>query len=79
MTIPLIGTFSVSGFANAWLLLFFVVIVALVAIYAMALRKRRRHVLRFANFELLQQVSQRRPPTAGDMCPRRCSWRRSRC
>jgi Ca-activated chloride channel family protein len=61
MTIPLLGTFSLSGFSSAWLLLFFLVIVALVAMYAMVLRKRRRHVLRFANFDLLQQVSP--PPT----------------
>jgi Ca-activated chloride channel homolog len=65
VTLPLLGTFSVSGFANAWFLLFFVVVVAMLAAYVVAQRARRRRVLRFANLELLQSVA---PP------PRR-SWR----
>ena len=66
MTMPLLGTFSVSGF-HPWLLLFFVVIavLALLAAYVVAQRARRRRVLRFANLDLLAAVS---PP------PRR-RWR----
>jgi Ca-activated chloride channel family protein len=65
MTVPLLGTLSVSGFANAWFLLFFVAIAAMAAIYAVALRARRRRVLRFANLELLQSVAR----------PKRRRWR----
>jgi Ca-activated chloride channel family protein len=57
MTVPLLGTLSVSGFANAWFLLFFVAIAAMTAIYPVVLRARRRRVLRFANLELLQSVA----------------------
>jgi len=54
MTVPLLGPVSVSGFANAWFLLFFVVVAVMLALYAVAQRARRRRVLRFANLELLQ-------------------------
>ena len=57
MTVPVLGTLSVSGFANAWFLLFFAAIAAMAAVYAVALRARRRRVLRFANLELLQSVA----------------------
>lgn len=57
MTIPLLGTLSLTGFSSAWFLLLFVAIAALIAMYVLILRRRRRRVLRFANFELLQQVS----------------------
>jgi Ca-activated chloride channel family protein len=57
MTVPLLGTLSVSGFANAWFLLFFVAIAAMTAIYPVVSRARRRRVLRFANLELLQSVA----------------------
>lgn len=65
MTVPLLGTLAVSGFSNAWFLLFFFVVVTLLAAYVLALRARRRKVLRFANLDLLQAVA---PP------PRR-RWR----
>jgi Ca-activated chloride channel family protein len=57
MTMPLLGTLSVSGFANGWFFLFLVVVVAMLAMYVVAQRARRRRVLRFANLELLQAVS----------------------
>jgi Ca-activated chloride channel family protein len=57
MTVPLLGTLSVSGFANGWFFLFLVVVVAMLAMYVVAQRARRRRVLRFANLELLQAVS----------------------
>ncbi len=57
MTIPLLGTLSLTGLSSAWFLLLFVAIAALVAMYVLILRRRHRRVLRFANFELLQQVS----------------------
>ena len=57
MTVPLLGTLSVSGFANAWFLLVFIAIAVMTAIYVVALRARRRRVLRFANLELLQSVA----------------------
>lgn len=61
MTVPLLGTLAVSGFANAWFFLFLVVVAGMVAAYVVAQRARRRRVLRFANFEVLQAVSRRRP------------------
>jgi Ca-activated chloride channel family protein len=60
MTVPLLGPLSASGFADGWFFLFLVVLVAMVAMYVVAQRARRRRVLRFANLELLQSVSQ--PP-----------------
>ena len=57
MTVPLLGTLSVSGFANAWFLLVFIAIAVMTAIYVVALRARRRRVLRFANLELLQSIA----------------------
>src|SRR6476469_453236 len=57
MTVPLLGTLAVSGFANAWFFVFLVVVVAMLAAYVLAQRARRRRVLRFANLELLQSVA----------------------
>ena len=57
MTVPLLGTLSVSGFANAWFLLVLIAIAVMTAIYVVALRARRRRVLRFANLELLQSIA----------------------
>ena len=65
MTIPLLGTLSVSGFANAWFLLFFVAVAVMLAAYVVAQRARRRRVMRFANLDLLQSVAR----------PRRRRWR----
>lgn len=61
MTVPLLGTLGVSGFANAWFFLFLVVVVAMLLMYVVAQRARKRRVLRFANLELLQAVSRPRP------------------
>ena len=61
MTVPLLGTLGVTGFANAWFFLFLVVVVVLVLMYVVAQRARKRRVLRFANLELLQAVSRPRP------------------
>jgi Ca-activated chloride channel family protein len=58
--IPLLGTLAVSGFSNAWFLLFFVVVAVLLAAYVLAQRARRRKVLRFANLDLLETVA---PPS----------------
>jgi Ca-activated chloride channel family protein len=65
MTIPLLGTLSVSGFANAWFLLFFVAVAVMAVAYVVAQRARRRRVMRFANLDLLQSVAR----------PRRRRWR----
>jgi Ca-activated chloride channel family protein len=61
VTVPLLGTLAVSGFANAWFLLFFVVVAAMLGMYLVAQRARSRKVLRFANLDLLQAVARRRP------------------
>jgi Ca-activated chloride channel family protein len=53
----LLGPLSVSGFANAWFLLFFVVVAVILAMYVVVQRARRRRVLRFANLELLESVA----------------------
>jgi Ca-activated chloride channel family protein len=65
MTLPPLGTLSVSGFANAWFLLFYGAIAAMLAGYVVAQRARRRRVMRFANLDLLQAVAP----------PRRRRWR----
>ncbi|AGB20940.1 Mg-chelatase subunit ChlD [Mycobacterium sp. JS623] len=65
MTIPVLGTLSVSGFTNAWFLLFFLAVAVMAAAYVVAQRARRRRVMRFANLDLLQSVVR----------PRRRRWR----
>lgn len=54
------GPLTLSGFANGWFFLYGVVIAALVAFYVLAVRARRRRVLRFANMELLDSVAPKR-------------------
>jgi Ca-activated chloride channel family protein len=61
ISVPLLGTLSVSGFANAWLLLLLVAVAVMLAAYVVAQRARRRRVMRFANLDLLQSVAQPRP------------------
>jgi Ca-activated chloride channel homolog len=46
-----------SGFANAWFFLYFLVILAVVVLYVVYLRIRRRRVMRFANMEVLERVA----------------------
>jgi Ca-activated chloride channel homolog len=65
VTVPLLGTLSVSGFSNPWFLLAFVAVALMLAAYVLAQRARRRRVMRFANLDLLQSVAR----------PRRRRWR----
>ncbi|AFM15357.1 Mg-chelatase subunit ChlD [Mycolicibacterium chubuense NBB4] len=57
MTLPLLGAFSVRDFAHPWFFLALAVVLGMLATYVVAQRRRRRRVLRFANFELLAAVS----------------------
>ncbi len=52
---------SLSQFASPWWLLFLAVVVALAAGYVVIQRRRQKHVLRFANMELLEKVAPNRP------------------
>lgn len=61
MTLPLLGSMSLSGFEHPWFFLFFLVIAALVVLYVMVQRAREKRVLRFANMELLETVAPKRP------------------
>jgi Ca-activated chloride channel family protein len=60
MNLPLVGPLTMSGFANAWLFLYLLVIAAVVVLYVIAVRARRRRVMRFANMELLERVAPER-------------------
>ena len=60
MNVPLLGPLTLSGFANAWFFLYALVIAAMVALYVLAVRARRRRVLRFANMGLLESVAPKR-------------------
>jgi Ca-activated chloride channel homolog len=62
VNLPFIGLLTLSGFANSWLFLYLLVVVAVVALYIIVLRARRKRVMRFANMELLERVA---PPQAG--------------
>jgi Ca-activated chloride channel homolog len=63
MNLPLIGPLTISGFEHKWYFLFLLVILGLVALYAVAQIARRRRVLRFANTELLRRREEvLRPP-----------------
>jgi Ca-activated chloride channel homolog len=61
MTLPLLGPMSVTGFAHPWFLLFFLVVLALIAGYLLVQVARQKRVLRFANMELLESVAPKRP------------------
>ena len=66
MTVPVAGLLAVSGFANAWFFLYLLVVAALIGMYVVVMRLRRKRVMRFANMELLERVA---PPRA------RTRWR----
>ncbi|HZQ31972.1 MAG TPA: VWA domain-containing protein [Mycobacterium sp.] len=57
MTVPLLGPLALTDFAHAWYWLFALVPVALLVGYVVMQMRRRRHVLRFANMEVLEQVA----------------------
>jgi Ca-activated chloride channel family protein len=61
MTLPLLGPMSLSGFEHPWFFLFFLVVVALIALYIVVQRSRQKRILRFANMELLESVAPKRP------------------
>lgn len=52
---------SLSQFASPWWLIFALVVLGLGAVYLVAQRRRRRHMLRFSNLELLESVAPERP------------------
>jgi Ca-activated chloride channel family protein len=57
MTVPLLGPLTLSEFAHPWYFLFALAPIALLVIYILMQFRRRRHVLRFANMELLEHVA----------------------
>ena len=60
MNVPLIGTLTLSGFANGWFFLYILVILAVIGVYFVVQRARRKRVIRFANMDLLERVAPRR-------------------
>jgi Ca-activated chloride channel homolog len=62
MTIPLLGPVSLTGFQHIWwLVLFVVVVLGLIGLYAFAQAARRKRLQQFANAELLDSVAPKRP------------------
>jgi Ca-activated chloride channel homolog len=62
MTLPLLGPTAVSGFQHPWwFVLFGLVVLGLIGLYAAAQIARRRRLQRFANTELLDSVAPKRP------------------
>lgn len=62
MDIPLLGPVSVTGFTHIWWFLFFLIgVLVLVGVYFSVQRARRRRLQQFANSELLDSVSPKRP------------------
>ncbi|MCT7659822.1 VWA domain-containing protein [Mycobacterium deserti] len=62
MTLPLLGPVSLTGFQHIWwFVLFLVVVAGLVGFYLVVQRSRRRRLQQFANTELLDSVSSKRP------------------
>jgi Ca-activated chloride channel homolog len=57
MTLPLLGPLSLSGFQDAWLFLFLLVVLLLVGLYVAVHFTRRRRFLRFANMDVLEGVA----------------------
>jgi Ca-activated chloride channel homolog len=61
MTLPLLGSMSLSGFEHSWFFLFLLVVVGLAALYIVMQVARQRRMLRFANMDLLESVAPQRP------------------
>src|ERR1700737_4952974 len=61
MDMPLIGPLSLSGFADGWFFLYLAVILAVIGVYIVVVLARRKHVLRFANMELLEKIAPKQP------------------
>src|ERR1700730_19419450 len=61
MNMPLIGPLSLSGFADGWFFLYLAVILAVIGVYTVVVLARRKHVLRFANMELLEKIAPKQP------------------
>src|SRR6478752_822020 len=60
MTVPVLGPVSMTGFQHGWFFLYALVCIAALAGYVAVQVARRRHVLRFANMDLLIRVAPRR-------------------
>ena len=56
MTVPMLGTLTVSGFVHKWYFLFLLVVLGLVGLYVGVQLSRHKRMLRFANMELLDSV-----------------------
>jgi Ca-activated chloride channel homolog len=69
VNLPFIGQLTWSGFANGWFFLYLLVVVAVVALYIIVLRARRKRVMRFANMELLERVAPRQSGTRWRQLP----------
>jgi Ca-activated chloride channel family protein len=61
MTLPLLGSMTLSGFEHSWYLLFLLVVLAVVGLYIVVQLARQKRMLRFANMELLESVAPKRP------------------
>jgi Ca-activated chloride channel family protein len=61
MTLPLLGPMTLTGFEHAWFFLFLFVVAGLAVLYVVMQLARRKRMLRFANTELLDSVSPKRP------------------
>lgn len=59
MTVPVLGPVSMTGFQHGWYFLYALVCVAALVGYVAIQVARRRHVLRFANMDLLIRVAPR--------------------
>lgn len=60
MTVPMLGTFSLSGFRHGWFFLYGLIAVAALTGYVLVQLARRSRVLRFANFDLLATIAPQR-------------------
>src|SRR5690348_6669066 len=61
MTLPVLGPMTLTGFDHVWYFLFLLVIAGLAALYVGMQRARRRRLQQFANTEMLESVSPKRP------------------
>ena len=59
MTVPVLGTFSLSGFQHGWFFLYGLIALAALGGYLAIQFAKHTAVLRFANFELLSRIAPR--------------------
>ena len=61
MTLPVLGSMTLTGFDHPWYFLFGLIVLGLIVLYIATQAARRKRILQFANTELLESVAPNKP------------------